>query len=175
MTEEQLRAQRDKLARENHLGQLVMYRTPWISVGKAIYARVIAGVALALLLLLSCILLLSWVTVLGPFGPVTFVLLVLFFVLLVLFFVLFLTDHTAMYVYSKGLVCLRWSGGRVVHWGEIRQVKIAGYRRSTRLYAKLNDGSRIPFPNTFSHGSASYRHIQQFIEGKIIEAQMPFV
>jgi len=175
MNEEQLRAQRDKLARENHLGQLVLYRTPWISVGKAIYARVIAGVALALLLLLSCILLLSWVTVLGPLGPVTFVLVLLFFLLLVLFYVIFLTDYTAMYIYTNGLVCLRRSGGRVVQWGEIYQVKIAGYRRSTRLYAKLNDGSRITFPNTFSHGSASYRHLQQFIEGKIIEAKMPFV
>jgi hypothetical protein len=175
MNEEQLLAQRDELARENHLGELVLYRTPWISVGKAIYARVIAGVALALLLLLSCILLVSWVTVLGPLGPVTFVLVVLFFVLLVLFYVIFLTDDTAIYVYSKGLVCLRRSGGRVVHWGEIRQVKIAGYGRSTRLSARLNDGSRIPFPNTFSHGSTSYRHLQQFIEGKIIEAQIPFV
>ncbi len=161
MNEEQLRAHRDELARENHLGKLELYRTPLIPVGAAIYARVIAGVALALLLLLLC------VNVLGPFGPVTFVLAVLSFVLAVLFYVIFLTDYTAMYVYSNGLVCLRRSGGRVVHWVEIRQVKIAGYGRSTRLYAKVNDGSRITFPTTFSHGSASYRDLQQFIEEKM--------
>ncbi len=161
MNEKQLRPQRDELARENHLGELELYRTPWIPVGEAIYARVIAGVALALLLLLLR------VNALGPFGPVTFVLAFLFFVLGVLFYVIFLTDYTALYVYSNGLVCLRRSGGRVVHWWEIRQVKIAGYGRSTRLYAKLNDGTRMTFPTSFSHGSASYRELRQFIEEKM--------
>ena len=155
MNQEQLLAQRDELAREYHLGELAMYRTPWIPEGWVIYARVITIVAIAALVLVSS----SNGQPQGALVPLA---------LGVLFYLTFLSDDTSVYVYSNGLVCLRRSGGQVVHWEEIRTVWRSGGGRSLRvLKATLNDGTTIRFPATSSQGSASLEDIRQFIQGNM--------
>ena len=156
MNQEQLLAQRDELAREYHLGELALYRTPWIPEGWVIYARVIAIVVIAALVLVS--------SSNGQPGGAIVIL-----PLGVLFYLTFLSDDTSVYVYWNGLVCLRRSGGQVVHWEEIRTVWISGGGRwSLRvLKATLNDGTTIRFPATSSHASASLEDIRQFIQGNM--------
>jgi len=160
MNQEQLLARRDELAREYHLGKLELYCTPLISESWAIYGRVIAGVALALLVLV--------IIIFHVQAQVAFAALVV----VGFFSLIFLSDRTSVYVYSNGLVCFRGSEGRVVHWEEIRKVWISGGTKSgPALYAKLNDGTKISFPAISSQGSASNKDIQQFIEGNMTFAE----
>jgi len=157
MNQEQLLAQRDELAREFHLGELAMYRTPWIPERSVLYARVITIVVLALLVLVPSL----------NGQPDGFIILL---PLGGIFYFIFLADDTSVYVYWNGLVCLKRSGGQVAQWEDIRTVGISGGyggRGLRVLRATLNDGITIRFPATSSPGSASLEDIEEFIRGNM--------
>jgi len=178
MNQEQLLAQRDELAQENHLGELELYCTPLTSRERAIVAAGVFGLTLVI----------GAVELISSQQDIDIAAFAIIVVLMALVFSLttFITtsifislgDLTSVYVYTNGLVCLRRSGGRVVHWEEIRKVWIEDSEPPSTLFAELNDDTRIKFPSEIGiwiiarfRGSASNKALQKFIEEKMALAR----
>lgn len=171
MNQKQLLAKRDELAQEYHLGELELYctpQTPWE------LAKVTALCVLAVLVITPLYLLFHRKILYVFTGPVGVATLALFCLVMgyLIFAIVYLGNRTSAYVYSNGLVCLGWSGGRVVHWEEIRKVGIEGAHGDIDfLFVKLNDGTGIRFPQNTSQGSASNEALQKFIEEKMAQVR----
>jgi hypothetical protein len=170
MNQEQLLAQRDELVREDHLGELELYCTPKKSKERAKFtagvSAMVLGFSLVLFVIVALFLILSGQTLdLSLFSLPAFLILVA----ICIWYVLSLfTNRTSVYVYTNGLVCLRRSGGRVVHWEEIRKVEIYWDSEGfDTLFVELNDNTRIQFPESRSQGSASNEALRKFIEEKM--------
>jgi hypothetical protein len=171
MNQEQLLARRDELARENQLGELAMYRTPMTFRGRVILGAVFGG--LALLFLSGVVAYGQAANPIGFQGFPTPVAVIFYAILVSLIPVGYsLTDRNYVYVYTNGLVCFNSSGGeQIIHWGEIDKVGRAWWgSRNPAIYVKLNDDTRMKLPTLGSHGSASNGALQQFIEGKMVQA-----
>jgi hypothetical protein len=162
MNQEQLLAQRDELVREYHLGELELYRTPMPARERAIIAAVGFGFCLVLGIIADLL------------SQDQFDLAILIGVIAVgvcIWYALDFLNRTPVYVYTNGLVFVRRSGGRVVHWEEIRKMEIDRDSEGSfeTLFVELNDNTRICFPESRSRGSASNKALQMFIEEKMAQ------
>jgi len=180
MNQEQFLAQRDKLAQENHLGELELYCTPLTSRERAIFAAVFFGLFLVIGAFFALESIFNRQDTVPLFIPGFALLVVLFSLFISLMTFVFISPFglTSVYIYTNGLVCLRRSGGRVVHWEEIRKVWIEDSEPPPTLFAELNDDTRFQFPSETgfwflarSRGSASNRALQKFIEEKMAQAR----
>ncbi len=114
MNQEQLLAQREELAREYHLGELELYRTPMTFKGWTIF---LGGLVAFFLLFFLAIAYFSG-NLIGNLPSVGIILLAVLGGLVIGYIGTYFTYYS-VYIYTNGLIYLNWQRSGVARWEEI--------------------------------------------------------